>query len=79
MPWRLKKTKRLNLHATITMTKIDHTIRPILTHTAPPTPPQKNTILLSGGEGIVHPPLPTLMSLKEEAKKSLLPQLHEMY
>ena len=31
-----EKTRRLNLHATITMTKIDNTIRTILTHMAPP-------------------------------------------
>ena len=38
----------------------------------PPAPPQENTILLSGGEGIVCPPLPTLMGLEVEEEEGLL-------
>ena len=64
-----EKTKWLNLHATITLIKLDHTIIPMFTHTAPP---QKDAVFLSGGEGIVCPPLPTLMSLEEEAIQPLL-------
>ena len=30
------KNKMVNLHTTTTKVKIDHTIRPLLTHTAPP-------------------------------------------
>ena len=67
VPWGLKN-KTVNLHTTITMVKIDHTIRPLLTHMAPPAPPKEHAVFLSGGEGIVCPPLLTLMSLEEEAK-----------
>ena len=61
-------TEWLNLHATITMVKIDHTIRLLLTHTVPPAPPEEYAVFLSGGEGIVCLPLPALTSLEEEAK-----------
>ena len=64
------KNKKVILHATTTTTKVktDHTIRPLLTHTAPPAPPQKDTEFLCGGEGAVQPTLPTLMGLEVEAK-----------
>ena len=66
------KNKMVNLNATTTKVKIDHTIRPLLTHMAPPASPQKYTEFLCGGEGIVQPPLPTLTGLEVEAKKPLL-------
>ena len=68
VPWGLKIAKQLNLHATITMVKIDHTIRPILTHTAPPYTSLGKHKISEWGDGVVCPPLPTLMSLEEEAK-----------
>ena len=74
-----EKTKMVNLHATITLVKIDHINGIILTHTAPPTPSQKHTQFLSAGEGVVHPPLPTLMSLEEEAEELLLLPSCKMY
>ena len=79
VPWGLKKTKMVNLHATITLVKIDHTKRIILTHTAPPAPVQKYAQFLSGGEGVICPPFPTLMSLEEEAEEVLLLLSGEMY
>ena len=54
------KNKTVNLHTTTTKVKIDHTIRPLLTHTVPPEPPQPNAHFLRGGEGLIHPPLPCL-------------------
>ena len=72
VPLGLKK-KTVNLPTTTTKVKIDHTIRPLLTHTPPPpASPQKYAEFLCGGEGIVQPPLPTLMGLEVEAKKPLL-------
>ena len=71
MPWGLKN-KTVTLHTTITKVKIDQTIRPFLTHMVPPAPVQKDTIFLSGGEGIVLPPLPTMVRLEEEAIQLLL-------
>ena len=38
----------------------------------PTAPLQKDAEFLGGGEGIVWPPLPTLMGLEEVAKKPLL-------
>ena len=61
----------VNLHTTTAKAKIDHTIRPLLTHMVPPTPPQEHTEFLCGGEGIVWPQLPTLTGLEEEAKEPL--------
>ena len=66
------KNKTANLHTTTTKVKIDHTIRPLLTHMVPPAPPQEHTKFLCGGEGIVFPPLLTLTGLEEEAKEPLL-------
>ena len=49
----------VNLHTTTTEVKIDHTIRQLLTHMAPPPePPQKYYHLLGGSEGLIQPPLP---------------------
>ena len=62
----------VNLHTATTKVKIDHTIRPLLTHMAPPASPQEYTKFLCGGEGIVWPPLPTLTGLEVEAEKPLL-------
>ena len=63
----------VNLHTTTTKVKIDHTIRPLLTHTAPPpASPQEYAKFLCGGEGIVWPPLPTFTGLEVEAEKPLL-------
>ena len=71
------KNKTINLHTT--KLKIDHTIRPLLTHMALPAPPQEDTEFLCGGEGIVRPPLPTLMGLEVEAMEPLLLNKREMY
>ena len=71
VPWGLKN-KMVNLHTTVTMVKIDHTIRPLLTHMVPPAPAQEYTVFLCEGEGIVQPPLPTLTGLEEEAEQPLL-------
>ena len=78
MPRGLKKTRRLNLHATITMLKIDNTISTILTHTAPPAPSEEYTKLLSGGEGIIRLQLPTLAGLNVEEEEGLLLLLCKM-
>ena len=57
------KNKMVILHATTTTkVKIDHTKRPLLTHTPPPQPPQKYNQFLSGGEGIIDPSLPRISS-----------------
>ena len=66
------KNKIVNLHTTTTKVKIDHTIRPLLTHIPPPASPQEHTEFLCGDEGIVWPPLPTLTGLEEEAEQPLL-------
>ena len=67
MPWGLKN-QMVNLHTTITMVKIDHTIRPLLTHMVPPLHQHKKMQYFSvGGEGIILPPLPTMVCLEEEA------------
>ena len=62
------------------MSEIDHTKRPLLTHTAPPLHlHKKDAEFLCGGEGIVWPPLPTLMGLEVEAIKPLLLMVGEVY
>ena len=66
------KNKTVNLHTTTTKVKIDHSVRPLLTHMAPPASPEEQTEFLCGGEGIVWPPLPTLTGLEEEAEQPLL-------
>ena len=48
----------VNLHITTTKAKIDHTIRPLLTHTVPPELPQEDNHLLGGSEGLIRPRLP---------------------
>ena len=45
----------------------------------PPAPGQKYAKFLSGGEGIIHPPLPILAGLEEEAVELLLLLLGKMY
>ena len=66
VPWGLKN-KMVTLHTTVTKVKIDQTIRPLLTHMVPPPAPMKKyAIFLCGGEGIVLPPLPTMVCLEEE-------------
>ena len=58
---RAEKTKWLIKHTTTTTkVKIDHTKRQLLTHRAPPEPPESNYKLLSGSEGLIGPPLPHL-------------------
>ena len=73
------KNKMVNLHTTTTEVKIDHTIRPLLTHMSPPPSPQKYAEFLCGGEGIIRPLLPTLTGLEVEAKKPLLLLKSEVY
>ena len=74
-----EKNKTVNLHTTITMVKIDHTIRPLLTtQRPPPAMVQEYTVFLCGGEGIVWPPLPTLTGLEEKAEQPLLLLLSEV-
>ena len=62
----------VNLHTATTKVKIDHTIRPLLTHTAPPDPPQKNDHLFGGSEGIIQPPLPRVDHRKVPVVELLL-------
>ena len=40
--------------------KIDHSKRQLLTHKAPPEPPQSHAEFLCGSEGLLGPPLPHL-------------------
>ena len=56
MPWGLKN-KMVNLHTTTTKVKTNHTIRPLLTHTAPPKAPEEDTEFFCGGEGVIDFPL----------------------
>ena len=61
MPLGLKKSKLLIKHTTTTTkVKIDLTKRQLLTHRAPPEPPEPNYKLLGGSEGLIGPPLPRL-------------------
>ena len=66
------------LHATTTTkVKIDHTKRPLLTHT--PEPLQKHHQFLGGGEGVVHSPLPSHKRKHVELKELLLLEPCKMY
>ena len=68
------------LHATTTTkVKIDHTKRPLLTHTPPPEPPQKHHQFLGGGEGVINSPLPHHKRKNEALKKCLLFEWCKMY
>ena len=74
------KNKTVILHATTTTkVKIDHTKRPLLTHTPPPEPLSKDHQFLGGGEGIVHSPLPHHKSKHIELKELLLFKHCKMY
>ena len=49
----------VNPHTTTTKVKTDHTIRPVLTHTAPPQKvPEEDTEFFCQGEGVIDSPLP---------------------
>ena len=62
------KDKKVNLHTTTTTkVKTDHAIRPLLTRRAPPAPLVPHAEFLCEDEGVVQPPLPTLMGLEVEA------------
>ena len=74
------KNKMVILHATTTtMVKIDHTKRPLLTHTLPPQPPEEYDYFLGGGEGVIYPPLPCLMCKEVQFEEPLLFVSCEMY
>ena len=77
MPWGLKN-KTFNLHTTTTEVKIDHTIRPLLTHTVPLELPQEDNHLLSGSEGLILPPLPRVDHEKVPVLELLLYDWHNM-
>ena len=68
------------LHATTTTkVKIDHTKRPLLTHTLPLEPLQKDHQFLGGGEGVVYSPLPRGENKKVPVEEQLLLDWTEMY
>ena len=71
-PWGLKNKMIIKHTTTITEVKIDHTKRQLLTHKAPPVPPQPNTELFCGSEGLVGPPLPHLYAKNVPAVEHLL-------
>ena len=68
----------VNLHNTTTKAKIDHTIRPLLTHTVPPELPQEDNHLLGGSEGLIQPPLPRVDFEKVPVIEQLLYNWHNM-
>ena len=73
------KNKMVNLHTTTTEVKIDHTIRPLLTYTAPPKLPKKDTHFFSGGEGIIWPPPPCVDHKEVPVIELLLYDWSEVY
>ena len=68
------------LHATTTTkVKIDHTKRPLLTHTPPPPKPSlKYHQFLGWGEGVIDSPLPCHKSKQIELEELLLFEHQEM-
>ena len=73
------KNKMVNLHTTTTEVKIDHTIRPLLTHMAPPNAPKEDAHFFCGGEGIIRPPLPSVDRKKVLVIELLLYDQPEVY
>ena len=61
--------------------EIDHTKRPLLTHTLPPPLKklQKNTELLGGGEGVITFPLPCGEPEKVAVREPLLFSHRKMF
>ena len=76
-PWALKNKMIIKHTTTITKVRIDHTKRQLLTHKAPPEPPQPHTKLLCGSEGLIGPPLPHLYTKNVPAVEHLLYGRHQ--
>ena len=74
-PWGLKNKTIIKHTTTITEVKIDHT-KKTLTHKPPLEPPQPNTELFCGSEGLVGPPLPHLYAKNIQAIEHLLYSRH---
>ena len=80
MPWGLKKQNDHKAHHHHHRgQKIDHTKRQLLTHKAPPEPPQPHTKFLSGSEGLIGPPLPRLHAENVPAVEHMLYGRHHQY
>ena len=81
-PWGLKKQNNYQNTPPPSLRskkKIDHTKRQLLTHMAPPEPPEPHAEFLCGSEGLIGPPLPHLHTEEVPAIEHLLYGWHHPY